>query len=293
MSYQFQEVTFTASDGFELKGAVYPANNKERQKQNSRFLVIGSAFGVPYQYYKHIAAFLADNGISVLTFDYRGISHSQKGNMPPGEILMEHWGQLDLEAALQFVKKSYEPDGFYYLGHSAGGQIAGLAKTSIEFDKIVIAASGVGSWRLWPGWQKYGLAAIWYVIFPLVLALQSGAYFSSKLLGPIPVPKSAVKQWLRWARSEEYLFTPKHGLDTSIYSKIKSKVLGLTISDDWYAPQEARDGLLKHYENCHIETQFITPADIGRKTIGHFGLFKKKQEIEKGIWQPILNFLND
>ncbi|WP_223669750.1 alpha/beta hydrolase family protein [Kangiella shandongensis] len=293
MSYQYQEVSFTAADGFELKGALYPAATGEEQSSSTRFLVIGSAFGVPYQYYKHIAAFLADNGISVVTFDYRGISHSQKGNMPADNILMQHWGQLDLEAAIQFVKDKYAPGNLYYMGHSAGGQITGLAPSSVEFDKIVIAASGVGSWRLWPGWQKYGLAAIWYVIFPLVLTAQFGHYFSSKLLGPIPVPKTAVKQWLRWARSEEYLFTPKHGLDISNYAKLKAKLFGLTISDDWYAPQEARDGLLKHYSNCHIETQFIRPVDLGLNKIGHFGLFKKKQEIRRGIWQPILNFLND
>ncbi|RDX37031.1 alpha/beta fold hydrolase [Kangiella sp. HD9-110m-PIT-SAG07] len=293
MSYIAKEVTFKASDDFELSACVYSPLEKPRQDPNEHVLIIGSAFGVPYQYYKHIAGFLAEHGIKVLTFDYRGISHSELGNMPTENILMEHWGQLDLEAAIQFVRNTYNPEKLTYLGHSAGGQIIGLAPSSIEFDKIVIAASGVGSWRLWPGLQKYGLAAIWYLVFPVVMSLQFGDTFKSRFLGPIPVPKNAVKQWLTWARSKDYLFTPKHDINISNYRRIKANILGLTISDDWYAPKEARDGLLKHYPNAHQEIMNITPQSLELKSIGHFGLFKKKQEIKQGIWQPILNFLND
>lgn len=290
MSLSYTDVEFKAADGFEIKGAFYQA--LEQVNPTKRILIIGSAFGVPFQYYKHIAGFLAENGISVLVFDYRGISHSNEGNMPTENILMQHWGQLDLEAAIQCVEKDYQPEHLYYMGHSAGGQIIGLAPSSVKFEKIVIAASGVGTWRLWPGWQKYGLAFIWYLVFPAVLFFQFGKFFHSKMLGPIPVPKNAVKQWLSWARSKEYLFTPKHALDISHYSKIKAELLGVTISDDWYAPQTARDGLLKYYSNCQTTIMNITPNSLGLKQVGHFGLFKKKQEIKQGIWQPILNFIN-
>ena len=179
------------------------------------------------------------------------------------------------------------------MGHSAGGQIVGLAPSSARFDKIIIAASGVGAWRKWPGLQKYMLAFIWYLLFPVVMMFQFGKYFHSKLLGPIPVPKNAVKQWLRWARSRDYLFTPEHGLDISNYQKIKADILGVTISDDWYAPASARDGLLKHYPNTKQCIKCVTPQSLKLKAIGHFGLFKKKQEIIDGIWQPMLDFLND
>ncbi|NVK21686.1 MAG: alpha/beta hydrolase [Kangiellaceae bacterium] len=285
--YSHIDVTFKAADDFPLVGAFYPAH-----QDNQRVIIIGSAFGVPFQYYKHIANYYREQGISCLVFDYRGISHSKDGNMQPQDILMQHWGQLDLEAAIQFVQQEYAPNNLYYMGHSAGGQIVGLAKSSTAFDKIIIAASGVGAWRKWPGLQKYMLVFIWYLLFPLVMFFQFGHYFHSKLLGPIPVPKHAVKQWLTWARSEEYLFTPKHGLDISTYNKIDADIMGLTISDDWYAPQSARDGLLKHYPNTEQQTLLIRPKDIGLKEIGHFGLFKKKQEIEQGIWQPMMNFLN-
>ena len=318
MSLIVNEVSFEAQDGFELHGAVFSAldgaksdgsvlngsvlngseldhsaPNQSVTDTSEHLLIIGSAFGVPYQYYKHIAEFLAKQGIRVLVYDYRGISHSQHGNMPTDQILMQHWGQLDLEAAIQFAEKEYQPKKLSYLGHSAGGQVIGLASSSVKFDKIIIAASGVGAWRLWPGLQKYGLAAIWYLVFPLVMALQFGDFFKSRFLGPIPVPKNAVKQWLRWARSPDYLFTPEHGLDISTYDKIDADILGVTITDDWYAPKEARDGLLKHYTNCKKRVVDISPSSLQLKSIGHFGLFKKKQEIKDGIWQPMINFLNN
>lgn len=285
--YPFEEVCFNASDQYPLKGAFYQAENSKR------FLIIGSAFGVPYQYYKHIAHYFRENGISVLAFDYRGISHSKDGNMATQDILMQHWGELDIEAAIQWVQDQYSPNQLYYMGHSAGGQIVGLADSSRAFSKMIIAASGVGTWRVWPGISKYALAAIWYLLFPLAKLFQKGDYFHSKMLGPIPVPKHAVDQWLTWARSEDYLFTPKHGLYLSNYQTMNAKILGLTISDDWYAPEPARDALLKHYPNCDKKTMLITPKDLQLKSIGHFGLFKKKQEIEQGIWQPMLNFLKD
>ena len=291
MGFVTKEISFIAEDGFKLNGAVFSAIGSS--DNSNRVLIIGSAFGVPYQYYKHIAGFLAEQGMAVLVFDYRGISHSKHGNMATNRILMQHWGQLDLEAAIQFVQSEYQPKNISYLGHSAGGQIIGLAPSSHAFDKIIIAASGVGAWRLWPGVQKYALAAIWYLVFPVVMAFQFGDFFKSRFLGPIPVPKTAVKQWLTWARSRDYLFSPEHGLELSGYKRIDADILGITISDDWYAPKEARDGLLKHYPNANKEVLNISPKSLERKSIGHFGLFKKKQEIKDGIWQPIVNFLDD
>jgi len=291
LGYTAKEVSFVAKDGYTLHGAIF--SKIEDVRDTSRVLIIGSAFGVPYQYYKHIAGFFAENGILVLVYDYRGISHSQDGNMPTKKILMQHWGQLDLEAAIKFVKTRYNPKTLSYLGHSAGGQILGLAPSSNAFDNVILAASGVGSWHLWPGHKKYMLATVWYLIFPIVIACQFGDYFKSKLLGPIAVPKNAVKQWLKWARSSDYLFTKKHALDISGYEKINAEILGITITDDWYAPKEARDGLLKHYRSAKKKNIDISPQSIGLKSIGHFGLFKKKKEIREGIWQPMINFLND
>ncbi|WP_251358683.1 alpha/beta fold hydrolase [Kangiella sp. TOML190] len=283
--YPHTQVTFEAADGYPLQGAFYLAEG------SNRYLLIGSAFGVPYQYYKHFADYMARNGFNTLVFDYRGISHSKQGNMPTDKILMQHWGQRDIEAAIQFILAQDPVAELHYLGHSAGGQILGLAQSSPKINKIIIAASGVGTWRKWPGLQKYLLAGIWYLVFPLVKLFQKGDYFHSKMLGPIPVPKHAVNQWLNWARSKDYLFTPQHELDLSAYQAIKANIFAVTISDDWYAPVSARDALLSHYASGQTNTLLVQPKDINLKSIGHFGLFKKKQEIEQGIWQPMLNFL--
>jgi len=293
LSYLQQDIEIEATDGFLLAASLYTAGKgaKSGVEGGNSLLIIGSAFGVPRQYYKHFARFVAEQGISCLTFDYRGIGQSRDGVMPAKDMLMQHWGQLDLEGVIQFVEAKYQADEIYYLGHSAGGQILGLAPSSAKFRKVVLAATGVGTWRAWLGTKRYLLAAMWYGLMPLMLRLQRGDFFHSKLLGPIPVPKQAVRQWVSWAKSEDYLFTPVHKLDLSGYRKMTADILALTISDDWYAPQSSRDALLAHYINCHRVTQYVIPQDIGLNKVGHLGLFRKKQEIIKGMWQPMINFL--
>ena len=45
---------------------------------NDTILIMASATGVKQEYYQKFAQFIANNGISVLTFDYTGIGRSLK-----------------------------------------------------------------------------------------------------------------------------------------------------------------------------------------------------------------------
>ena len=61
-------------------------------------VVISSATGVPRRIYEGVARCLADAGLAVLTFDYRGIGGSRQGGplrLEPAR--MQDWGRLDLE----------------------------------------------------------------------------------------------------------------------------------------------------------------------------------------------------
>ncbi len=282
-----KEIKFTASDGFVLQGKLY-SNVK-----TDRYLLIGSAFGVPNSYYRHFAQFLALQGINVLSFDYRGIESSQQGVVTIQNMRLNDWAEKDLEAAVKFLSQKEEAKHIYYLGHSFGGQVVGLIPSSKQFKKIILTATGIGHWSLWPGLYKVGMFLVWKLLFPIAMFFRRKPLFNSYLLGKVPIPRNLVNDWLNWARSEKYLFTPTHGLDLSGYAEIRQPLLPVSITDDRYAPIKAFQALLKEYPNAEFAQALrINPKSIGLNQIGHFGLFKKKQEIEQALWQPMFNFLN-
>ena len=80
-------------------------------------VVISSATGVPRRIYEGVAGCLADAGLAVLTFDYRGIGGSREGGplrLEPAR--MQDWGRLDLEGALRWMRKAYAGAPLMVLG---------------------------------------------------------------------------------------------------------------------------------------------------------------------------------
>ena len=72
-----ETVTFPARDGFRLSGDWFEPVGPSRA-----VAVIAGAMGVRRRFYRAFAAFLAENGIATLTFDYRGIG----GSRPSGAL---------------------------------------------------------------------------------------------------------------------------------------------------------------------------------------------------------------
>src|SRR5256885_8309792 len=86
---------------------------------NGRALQINAAAGVKQEYYGNFAAYLAERGFTVLTFDYRGIGRS--GSFRLKNARMRDWAELDAAAALDFLGKNF-PAKLMAIGHSFGGQ---------------------------------------------------------------------------------------------------------------------------------------------------------------------------
>ena len=88
-------LVFEAADGRPLAATVLEPRRVEGA------VVIASATGVPRRIYEGVAGCLADAGLAVLTFDYRGIGGSRQGGPLRHEpARMQDWGRLDLEGAL-------------------------------------------------------------------------------------------------------------------------------------------------------------------------------------------------
>src|SRR5690606_30521268 len=98
-------------------------------------LIINSATGVKQYYYRKFSEFTAKKGITVITYDYRGISLSLNQNIKEIESNATAWAQVDMEAVLQYTRKQYPQAKITLMGHSIGGQIIGLTKSALTVDK--------------------------------------------------------------------------------------------------------------------------------------------------------------
>src|SRR5262249_33162279 len=111
-------VQVAATDGVRLTATVW-----DPSAPSSRTVVIASATGVKRRYYAPFASWLAKQGFSVVTFDYRGIGDSRSNDATP---TMHDWGERDLAGVLAWTASELGAGRASILGHSVGGQLIGL-----------------------------------------------------------------------------------------------------------------------------------------------------------------------
>ncbi|MFK7787411.1 MAG: alpha/beta fold hydrolase [Crocinitomicaceae bacterium] len=252
-------------------------------------LIIASATGVKQEYYKQLAQFMADSGITTITFDYNGIGRSLRKPIKKLTNNAADWGRNDLESIIQHVISAYPRARKVVLGHSIGGQIIGLAKSSVELDKLILVASQSGYWKLWSGKGRIRMWFNWFILFPVVIRL-FGYMNSKKLSGMENLPKNVANQWRNWGKNEAYILGDV-SIKQTFYDKIKGDLTAFSIDDDPYAPKKAVQWMVDQYAHSKKRSVHLKPADLGTKKIGHFGVFKER--FKETIWIQLLNEIND
>jgi len=252
---------------------------------SNEVLVIASATGVKQSYYQKFAEFISKKNITVITFDYKGIGHSL--NEPIKELTnnVTDWGKKDLESVLNYVIKNYPNSKKYFLGHSMGGQLLGLSKSSVILDKIIFVAAQSGFWKYWNGIDKVKMWANWNIIFPVMIQL-FGYMPTSRISRMEDLPKNVAKQWSNWGREKEYLLS-ELPLEETVFEKLKQEITSFSIEDDIYAPKQAVEWLESKFCNARIKQVHLLPQDFNSNKIGHFGIFKDK--FKENIWKLLLN----
>jgi predicted alpha/beta hydrolase len=134
------------SDGTQLSARKYSPQLPVRA-----VVLMPSAMGVPQSYYAPFAEFLAENGVAVLTFDYRGMGESLpeqfRSSLRGFEASILDWAEQDYNAAL-ITTKAWQPDvPLIVIGHSLGGQLVGMLPDQHLIDGLITVASGSGYWR--------------------------------------------------------------------------------------------------------------------------------------------------
>ena len=267
------EITLTAADGYALGAATFGSGK--------RSVLIMPATGVPQSYYARFAAYLAERGFSVLTFDYRGIGRSRNGDLRKMDARMRDWALLDAAAAFQHL-----PSDVLIVGHSFGGQALGLLPEVERICGALIVGSQSGYWGNWPA-----LGRLWMwpaTHFGLDGVTNLFGYFPGSRLGfGEDLPPGVAKEWAAWCRHPRYLVGAL-GVDDT-YARVRAPLRAYAISDDVFAPLPAVEALGRLYPNARWETRRLVPGELGANSIGHFGFFRER--FRDSLWREAADWL--
>jgi predicted alpha/beta hydrolase len=272
-------IDIITQNGSLITANIYATNN------NLPVLIVASATGVKQGFYKKFASFISKNGIAVVTFDYAGIGFSLKQPIKQQINNASDWGKNDLEAVIQYVKENYQTSKITLLGHSIGGQLIGLAKSSSQVQKLILVAAQSGYWKLWEGRDRLRMWLNWHLLFPLFNYI-FGYLPSKKISGMENLPKKVVKQWSSWGRKPNYLFDEVAEQDL-YFKNIFAKTVAISIENDFYAPKKAVDWLAEKYQNANVKRIHLKPNDYDTNQIGHFGIFSSK--FENNLWKLLFD----
>lgn len=280
----FRPVRIVADDGHVLGGRWFETAGGNNQV----CVLIAAAAGVSQSFYATYAGYLAEQGFSVLTFDYRGMGESRDPEWRGVVPTMVEWGGRDLAAAIDWLVKERPRYGRVLIGHSFGAQALGLAWNNDELRGLLGIAAGSGYLGHWPLHLRLPLWLFHALLLPL--AARTGV-MRGLLLG---MPPSVAQGWARWCRLDGYL-TDAQAVDgqglplRTHFETFRGRVRLCILTDDRFAPEAAVAALGHYYRGTGTELVHITPADGGVSKLGHFGFFHPR--VARALWQQTADWL--
>lgn len=277
-------IRFPAPDGYALEGTLFTPEAPARGA-----VLLAPALAVPRRLYVGLAAFLAEQGLAALAFDYRGIGGSRPPKLRGFDARFHQWGELDLEGALGLLAARFPGAPLLALGHSAGAQLLGLAPRAQSLRRLLIVGAGTACLRHWSGLARVGMALHFRISIPLL----------TRALGYLPmswarqgedVPAGVAREWAGWARHPDYVlsYARGRGLDAS-YRALPAEISLWSIADDAYAPRAASEHLLSIYGRSPEVIREVRPSDVGAHAIGHFGFFRPR--FRETLWREAADWL--
>lgn len=277
-----EDTKFRAEDGWELAGTVY------RGVAPKVAILISAGTGFPRRFYRHVAAYLAQRGALVLTYDFRGIGESGAENLAVSGIDYPDWGRLDMTAALDHLQKLAPDVPLTTLGHSIGGQFVGFMQNHGKVARHAFVAVGNGHWGVhklrnvplelffWWGYGAYCLARHGYI--------PAGGLWGGEAL-----PPNVFRTWRRWSARRGYLLPElADGRYPHHFDDPCRPISAWVMSDDPIATETACGDTLSHYGNAEKHLVVRTPKQLGAKKVGHDGAFRKGRE---ALWAELWEWL--
>jgi predicted alpha/beta hydrolase len=280
-----ESVEIVTADGTLLAGRFFAAG---LAKQSNPVLIC-AATGVSQRFYAAFARWLAQQGIDVLTFDYRGIAASlREAHVRQCRARKQDWGQLDMPAALDWLRQRSGAETVDLVGHSAGAQLVGLMHNHAAIRRVLMVSASSGHVR---GLRfPYRIAAYAYLRFYLPVTARALGYSPSKIIGMgEDLPAGVARQWSRWCLRPGYVANEfGRGVARHYYEEFRAPILSLYASDDSIATNRNVDDLLRLFPNAPKQTVCLEPRQFNVPTFGHVDFFRASSS---SAWTLALDWL--
>jgi predicted alpha/beta hydrolase len=241
-------------------------------------VLIAPAMGVSQDYYQPFASWLAAQGFSVATFDYRGTGLSRSGALRGFRADIFDWARLDCAAMIDALHER----PLYWIGHSLGGQILPLVPNQNRISKVLTIATGSGYWRDNSPQIRPMAWWLWFVLTPPMLALFG--YFPGKALRKVgDLPEGVMRQWRRWCLDPEYAVGAEGPEVRAAYAAVRTPIVSISFADDEMMSARNTESIHGFYSGAPRTMKRIAPRDIGAERIGHFGFFRAA--FEPTLWR--------
>lgn len=280
-----EELQILTGDGWPLGARLYHPHPHHLARGT---VLIHGATAVPQSYYARFASWLADAGLRVLTYDYRGVGDSRPPSLRGFPATMTDWARLDARAALDLVQARYGDRPIFLIGHSFGGQLLGLVDEMREVSGALLVASQLGYYGHWPLPQRLSLALTWYAVIPTVTGTLG--YLPGWMGLGTDLPAGVAQEWAHWCRHPEY-FIGEHPDARERLGRFDRPLLLYSFTDDPYAPEPAVASLAEALANAPLTRRHLAPWRLGADAIGHFGFFRPR--FAPTLWREALEFIED
>ena len=250
------------------------------ENDNQPIVLCLPAMGVPARKYLSLAQSLNNRGLASAVLEWRGIETSnvrasRRQNYGYHEIL-----NLDIPAAVSFIRQFFPQNPCYLLGHSLGGQLGMLYMTRNP-DLIsghIGVATGLPFYKAWSFPQNIGL---WSASFLMrAIAYLVGHYPGRKLGFAGREARQMVSDWAYSVVNGDFRVA---GERFNVVESQARRSLFISIENDLFAPQSSTRQLANKLNLTPVTFCHLKANDFKADSLGHFKWLREPDPVVEQI----------
>jgi predicted alpha/beta hydrolase len=285
-----KDIRIATGDGRQLAATLFaPPAGIGGANSVAPITIVAGGTGIPQRYYARFAAWLAERGRPVLTFDYRDTGASRSRSLKGSPVRMRDWGILDVPAVLAWAAEMHPGRPLHWVGHSLGGFAVGLAHNNHLIARQLNIGTLSGYWRHMTVPERYRVCLLMGVVAPIVI--RARGYFPGAYMGGEDMPGPAFLEWRRWCLSPGFLFDDPNLPEAAHFPRLRAPVRFGQVEDDPWGTPAAVAAIAAHFTGSTDRSIWpIRLADAGARRIGHHGFFRP--EHRDTLWRAAAEWLD-